>query len=181
MVKKFDYEKLMAEVEGVYAYGLLDTKDIIFLDEVREICKGNSCRKYGTNWACPPGVGTVEECKAKVMRYSKGLMYNGKYDLRSPFDWKGMMAGMAHFRGVCTELGEKMPDYCEDYMMLDLEGCDICEECTYPDASCHFPDKMHPAVESYGMLVSALAKSAGIKYDNGEGTVTYLGLILFND
>ena len=177
----FDYEKLMSEVPGVYAYGLIESKDLVFWEEVREICKGNSCRKYGTTWACPPAVGTFEECKAEAMQYKKGLMFNCKYDIRSPFDWKGMMAGMAQFKEVCAELGEKVKDYLDDFLFLDAEGCDICEECTYPDAPCRFPDKMHSSIEGYGMYVSAIAKKAGIKYDNGEGTVTYLGLILFNE
>ena len=177
----FDYERLMADVEGVFSYGLVDTKDIVFMEEVREICKGNSCRKYGTTWACPPAVGTFEECRAEVMQYDKGLMFTGKYDIRTPFDWKGMMKGLEHFKTVCAELGEKIKDYCDDYLFLDVEGCDICEKCTYPDAPCRFPEKMHASVEGYGIYVSAVAKAAGVKYDNGEGTVTYLGMILFKN
>lgn len=177
----FDYKEFMKQIPGVWEYGLLDTKDLVFLDEVREICKKNSCRKYGTTWACPPAVGTMEECRAKVMEYKKGVMFTGKYELRSPFDWRGMMKGAQEFRQVCSDIGAKIKDFCNDYFILDVEGCDLCEKCTYPDAPCRFPDKMHPSVEGYGMLVSAVAKNAGVKYDNGEGTITYLGLILFND
>ncbi|MGI5824223.1 MAG: DUF2284 domain-containing protein [Bacillota bacterium] len=177
----FDYKKMMSEIEGVWEYGLVDTKDLVFLDEVREICKANSCRKYGTTWACPPAVGTMEECREKVMQYGQGLMFTGKYRLRSPFDWKGMMKGLAEFKEICSIVDEKAKEYCRDYFILDVEGCDICEKCTYPDAPCRFPEKMHPSVEGYGMLVSAVAKKAGVRYDNGEGTVTYLGMILFNE
>lgn len=177
----FDYEKLMSEVSGVYDYGLISADDLVFLEEVRDICKGNSCRQYGKTWACPPAVGTYEECKAEAMSYKKGLMFNGKYEIKSPFDWKGMMAGKDKFKAVCTQLGEKINDYIDDYLFLDVEGCDICKECTYPNLPCRFPDKMHSSIEGYGMYVSAIAKKAGIKYDNGEGTVTFLGLILFND
>ncbi len=177
----FDYKKLMAELPGIWEYGLVDTKDLVFLEEVREICKKNDCRKYGTSWACPPGVGTLEECREKVLSYDRGLMFTGKYQLRSPFDWKGMMKGLTEFKKVCSALNDKICDYCQDYLILDVEGCDLCEQCTYPDAPCRFPEKMHPSVEGYGMLVSAVAKAAGVKYDNGEGTVTYLGLILFRD
>ena len=175
----FDYQKLVAEVPGIWEYGLVDTKDLVFLEEVREICKGNACRKYGTTWACPPAVGTMAECKAQVMQYQQGLMFTGKYSLHSPFDWRGMLKGLAEFKKVCSRMGEKIKDYCDDQLILDVEGCDLCEQCTYPSAPCRFPEKMHPSVEGYGMLVSAVAKAAGVKYDNGEGTVTYLGLVLF--
>ena len=29
---------------------------------------------YGTTWACPPAVGTLEECRDRVMAFEEGLL-----------------------------------------------------------------------------------------------------------
>jgi hypothetical protein len=40
---------------------------------------------------------------------------------------------------------------------------------------------LHHSIEGYGILVSELAKKAGVNYNNGENTITYFGSLLFND
>uniref|UniRef100_UPI002FDD09D2 DUF2284 domain-containing protein n=1 Tax=Muricomes intestini TaxID=1796634 RepID=UPI002FDD09D2 len=65
------------------------------------------------------------------------------------------------------------------YLLLGNEGCDLCETCTYPAAPCRFPQKVHPPIESMGIMVSELAKQIGIKYINGKNTITYFGALLF--
>ena len=33
--------------------------------EVRQMCASDSCHKYNKCWSCPPGCGTLEECKQR--------------------------------------------------------------------------------------------------------------------
>ena len=75
---------------GIWQTGLIDTKDLVFYEEIREICKGNVCRNYGATWACPPAIGTIEECKNRAMQYGKMLLFSIKYLLEDPFDIEGM-------------------------------------------------------------------------------------------
>jgi len=42
------------------------------------------------------------------------------------------------------------------------------------------PDRAMPSLEAYGINVSLLAKTSGMKYINGANTVTYFGAVLFN-
>ena len=35
--------------------------------EVRQMCASDSCHKYNKCWSCPPGCGTLEECKQRVI------------------------------------------------------------------------------------------------------------------
>lgn len=35
------------------------------MDEVREMCQNGNCGMYGKNWACPPGCGSLEDCRKK--------------------------------------------------------------------------------------------------------------------
>ncbi len=68
---------------GFYEYGLVDIGDIRFSQEVRKMCEANTCQKYGKTWACPPAVGTVDECAERIRAYEKMLVLTGKYDLEA--------------------------------------------------------------------------------------------------
>ena len=63
---------------GFFQYGIVDTSDIRFSQEVRAMCEVNTCQKYGKSWACPSAVRTVEECKKRIWQYEKMLVFTGK-------------------------------------------------------------------------------------------------------
>lgn len=168
------------ETAGVYQWGIVDTGDIRFLQEVRGMCEVNTCRQYGKTWACPPAVGTVEECRERIRKYEKMAVFSVKYDLEDSFDYEGMKAGMAHFKEVCRKIDAEIRSKLDKYMILSNEGCDLCRECTHPDEPCRFPEQAHGSLEGYGILVSGLAGQAGIRYINGKNTVTYFGGLAFN-
>lgn len=165
---------------GVFQSGFVDTADMRFEQEVRDMCAVNTCRKYNTSWACPPAVGTVEECRARIQQYEKFLLFSVKYDLEDSFDYDGMMAGGAAFKETCRALDNALRPLLGNYLMLSNEGCGLCKECTYPDAPCRFPDRAHGSLEGYGLFVNKLAKQAGMNYINGANTVTYFGGVAFH-
>ena len=78
---------------GFFQYGVVDTMDINFSQEVRAMCEVNTCREYGKTWACPPAVGPVDDCKKRIQQYEKMLVFSVKYDLEDSFDFEGMMEG----------------------------------------------------------------------------------------
>ena len=172
--------KNQIEESGVYEYGCVPTESVTFYHEVRKMCEVNTCGSYDKKWSCPPGVGTVEECETRCKKYKTMLVFSGKYDLEDSFDYEGMEAGQADFKKVVRALEKNISPILSDYMMLSNEGCDLCGKCTYPDP-CRFPEKVHGTIEGYGIFVSELAKSAGMKYNNGENTVTYFAALLFNE
>ena len=57
----------------VVQYEFFETAELVFSDRVRYICR-TECPQYGKSWACPPGVGTVEECRARCLRYPHALL-----------------------------------------------------------------------------------------------------------
>jgi hypothetical protein len=44
---------------------------------------------------------------------------------------------------------------------------------------CRFPEKAISSVEACGIDVMSLSKSAGVRYNNGKNTVTYIGAVLY--
>ena len=171
-------ERLAAET-GFTQWGFLSTDGLKYYPEVRKLCEGNACRGYGASWACPPAVGTVDECAARVSRYDKMLLFSRAYRLEDSFDFEGMVESLRSFKQLVDTFQDNLGDSPGDYLLLSNEGCGRCAQCTYPDAPCRFPERLHHALEGYGFVVSELANGAGIRYNNGANTVTYFGALLF--
>ena len=59
--------------------------------EVRQMCASDSCHKYNKCWSCPPGCGTLEECKQRVRKYKLGILVQTVGQLEDSMDGEGMM------------------------------------------------------------------------------------------
>ena len=64
-----------------------------------------------------------------------------------------------------------------DCMALSTEYCDICEHCAYPEAPCRFPEKMHPCLESHGIIVSELAEKFSMDFTLSPTEILWFSLI----
>lgn len=164
---------------GIHEYGFIKTKDLVFSQGVRELCQMNSCGQYGRTWACPPGVGTFEECKKKITAYENLFVFTTLHPLEDSYDFEGMMAGKERHCEICPKVVSVFQEHFSDLFVLSAEGCARCKTCTYPDAPCRFPDLLYPSIESYCVEVNRLAETAEVHYINGADTVTYFGCILY--
>lgn len=165
---------------GISQYGVIKSQQIIFSEEVRDICEKNSCRNYGTTWACPPAIGTLEACREKSLSFEHALVFNAVYPLEDSFDFEGMTQGHKMFKDVCDRLYSLVENQQTEFILLSNESCIRCNSCTYPDTPCRFSKNLYPSIEGYGILVANLAESANIKYINGQNTVTYFGMLLYD-
>ena len=163
---------------GVTAFGTLDASSIVFSGELREGCNPDQCASYGKSWACPPSVGTFEECRGRCMEYSRALMISSVYELEDAFDFETMAEGAQTFKRICETLHA---DLNVPHILLANGKCSLCDPCTYPAESCRFPEKCLHSLSGYGVYVAATAKRAGLKYNNGENTVTYFALLFYNE
>jgi predicted metal-binding protein len=162
---------------------VLDTRQIQFHEDFRKACEKNLCRKFGTNWMGPPAIGPINVLMQRAARYAHGLLFQTVHRVASSFDMKGMFeAGITHeavFRSLLERIRKEYPG--EDLLPLNAGCCSICPKCAYLDGeSCRNPDEAVSSVEAYGINVIALQKSAGLPYNSGKNTVTYVGLILFD-
>ena len=70
----------------------------------------------------------------------------------------------------------------EDWLHLGAGGCRLCPVCAKrTNEPCRHPQDAMASLETYGVAVSELAASCGMKYINGQNTVTYFGAVLFQD
>lgn len=161
---------------GVTAYGALKASDVVFSSELREGCNPNQCPNYAKSWACPPAVGTADECRNRCLQYENALLVSTVYQLEDSFDFETMAEGAEHFKHLSESLHAKLD---VPHILLANGRCALCDPCSYPDEPCRFPDKCLHSLSGYGVYVSATAKRAGILYNNGENTVTYFALLFY--
>lgn len=159
------------------------TSQISFVPEFRKACEQDTCRKYGTNWMCPPGVGSFEALKARALEFNQGLFFQTVHEVASSFDLKGMYAAKKRHDPVFREILAhfRFRPGIRRLLPLNAGACELCPRCAYLDDQepCRFPDQAFPSVESYGIDVINLEKAIGIPYFNGKNTVSYVGMILF--
>ena len=67
-----------------------------------------------------------------------------------------------------------------DGIILSTESCDICETCSYLSGEpCRYPDRMHPCLESHGVVASEIVEKHQMEYNLGGNTILWFSLILY--
>jgi predicted metal-binding protein len=161
---------------------IVSVSDIVFSEDVRKYCEMNSCGKYGKNWACPPGVGSVSELREQAHKYKKGLLVQTVHPLKSSFDLRGMMSAKKGHEEVLRNVMQMAENKygLNNTLILGAGHCDLCSECTnIIGEPCRFPEKALVSMEACGIDVMKLLKDYGVPYRHGTETVAYVGLILF--
>ncbi len=157
------------------------SKDSIsILEEVRQMCEQNACGQYGKSWTCPPAVDSLDNLKKTLTKFKTFIIVYKVYDLESSFDFEGMLSGVVDFR---TSLLNMKKDFHEGFQFLILAAgsCFLCKKCGYLDGvKCKHPDDAFISVEACGIDVMGLMKDNGLKYNNGQNTVTYIGAVLYD-
>lgn len=169
---------------GATKAAIIDPSTIAITDEIRSICEKNGCGRDGTNWCCPPGIGTLPELRERVAGFAKGLLFQCIRPLEDSFDLEGMEeAGRDHAR-VVAQMAARMRENpaLPRILPLGAGGCSLCKRCAYLDGKpCVRPQEAISSVEAYGMHVPMLLEGTGMQYTNGANTVSYVGLILYDD
>ena len=162
----------------LYQYAFIKTEDLMFSERIRWICE-HECPMYGKTWACPPAVGTVEECRQRVMAYSEGLLIATITEVSDIANIDETLATRGPHEEITREVNDIVKQQAGDTLVLSTEACAICEKCAYPCAKCRYPDKMFPCVESHGIVVTDLAEKNGIDFYTDGNLVTWFSLILY--
>lgn len=159
-------------------YAFIRPEEIPFSEKVRYICR-TECPRYGTSWACPPAVGTLEECRERCLAFEKGFIFTTVSEGADLENMDAMLAMRGGHEKITRRIVEIFRENYEEVQAFSTESCAICETCSYPDAPCRHPDYMLPSVEGQGILVTELAERHGMTFLNGSNVVTWFSLILY--
>ena len=172
------FEDFIAEYP-IYEYRLLDTKELSVAERVRIVCK-QECERYGTTWACPPAVGTLKECEARIHSYDRAIFFSSVAEVSDLMNMEEMLATRDAHEELTTKVAEylKGEGFCT--FTLSTEPCDICKECAYLKGEpCRHPERMHPCLESHGVVVSEIVEQKQMEYNLGGNTILWFSMVLF--
>ena len=159
---------------------VLPVSEIIFDPALRKLCEDNRCGKYNRNYGCPPFVGAPEDVIARAKQYENALVMQTISQLEDSYDVEGMMEAGANHNRMTAEVDKKVREKVPGAITLAAGGCTICERCACLDGEpCRFPEKVVPSLSSFCINVARTAGKCGMKYINGQDTVTYFSVILF--
>lgn len=176
-----DRERLEAQLAGLplYQYAFIRSEDLVFSERIRWICE-HECSMYNKSWACPPAVGSVEECKARCLGFENGLLIATINEVSDITNLEETLATRSDHEEITRQVLALVREQAGEAMALSTESCAACKKCTWPDAPCRRPERMFPCVESHGIVVSEMAERIGMDFYAGGNMVTWFSLILFN-
>ena len=163
----------------LYIYDFFDPKDLEFSGRIRWICE-NECPMYGKSWACPPGVGTVDQCAAKCRGFENCLMVSTIVEVADITNIDETLATRPEHEEVTNQVRDIMRELGAEPYVLSTEACTLCAHCAYLDGQpCRFPEKMHPCVESHGINVVDVLERRGLDFQFGANVVTWISLLFY--
>lgn len=173
-------EQALAELP-LYVYEEIDPKALEFSHRVRWICE-HDCPMYGKSWACPPGVGSVESCKEKCLRYNRCLMIATITEVADIANMHETLATRPDHEKITNQVRDLMREQGVEPYILSTEACAVCERCAILDGlPCRLPGRMHPCVESHGINILGLLEEHGLAFRYGENVVTWFSLLFYQD
>ena len=163
----------------LYIYDFIDPKELEFSSRIRWICE-NECPMYGKSWACPPGVGTVGQCRSRCLGYKNCLMIATITEVDDISDIDETLATRPDHEAITDQVAGLLRAQGIEPYILSTEACAICDRCAILDGEpCRHLDKMHPCVESHGINVVPVMEQCGMEFQFGCNVVTWLSLLLY--
>ena len=163
----------------LYIYDFIDPKELEFNNRIRWICE-NECPMYGKSWACPPGVGSLNQCKGKCLQHENCLLISSIVEVDDIADMEETLATRPDHEALTNEVAAIMEEMGVKPYILSTEACTVCERCAMLDGQpCRFPEKMHPCVESHCINVVPILESHGLEFQFGANVVTWISLLFF--
>ena len=165
----------------LYVYFYADPENLEFSERIRWICQ-NECPRYGKSWACPPGVGSVTQCKAKCLAYNNCLVVGTITECDDIANIDATLATRGDHEAVTNQVRELMRQQGVEPYILSTDSCAICEKCTYPQGKpCRHADVMHPCIESHGINIIPTLEANGLEFQYGENIFTWYSMLFFNE
>ena len=173
-------EEGLAELP-LYVYTYISPASLEFSERIRWICQ-HECPMYDKTWACPPAVGSVEECRQKCLGYRHCLMIGTITETDDISNMEATLATRPEHEAITGKVRDLLQAQGVTPYILSTEACAVCERCAYLDGQpCRKPDRMHPCVESHGINLIPTLEENGLPFQYGENVVTWYSLLFFND
>lgn len=178
MIDRQLLETQLAELP-LLLYIWIDPKELEFSDRVRWICE-HECPMYGKSWACPPGVGSVPECREKCLHYENCLLISTIAEVSDIANLEETLSTRKEHEEITNQVAAMLEAQSVTPFVLSSEACAICERCAVLDGlPCRHPESMHPCVEGHGINMIPTMEKHGIEFQYGGNIVTWISLLFY--
>ena len=178
MIDRVLLESQLAQLP-LYLYTWLDPSELEFSERVRWICE-HECPMYGNSWACPPGVGSVPECREKCLRHENCLLVSSVAEVSDIANLQETLSTRKEHEAITNQVADLMHAQGVMPFVLSSEACAICERCAILDGQpCRHPEYMHPCVEGHGINVIPTIEKYGLDFQYGGNIVTWISLLFY--
>ncbi len=168
----------IAKKHGFECIGRTTADKLNVREEVRSMCAADKCKAYNASWSCPPACGTIEHFREEIAKRNDVVVFQTVAQLEDEFDIDTMMdAAELHSERIPDFINE-IREFVPDCLPLAAGACTQCDDCTYPDAPCRFPDEMFVSMEAAGLVVSDVCVAANIPYNHGQDHIAYVGCVV---
>ena len=178
MLNKALLEEQLSELP-LYIYHFMTPGELEFSSRIRWICE-HECPMYGTSWACPPAVGTVDACRARCLGYKNALLISTITEVADIASIDETLATRPDHEAITNTVRDLFRAQGVEPYVLSTESCAECGRCACLDGQpCRFPERMHPCVESHGINILPIIEELGLSFQYGENVVTWFSLLLY--
>jgi predicted metal-binding protein len=148
---------------------------------IRAFCLENKCGNYGSNYMCPPYVGSLEEIRIRLKEFQRGvlLQYAKSLDVRG--DREGVRQTKTDFHNKILLIEEFLRERGINQVWGMIGGsCGLCDMCRAKlGEPCPYPDKARTSLEAIAVDVVRLLDKFGLDSEFHADKITWTGCILF--
>lgn len=171
----------LAEADGFHA-AMIATKDIPVDGKFRKFCEDNLCGKYNANYSCPPGCGTVEEVRQRLVAEEYALVLETIHEIGSYENKTAILESKKDLNIAILHLTEKLRQAGLQGFCLGYGGCPLCDPCKQVEGKpCVFPEKRISCMSAYCIDVAELAKRCDLEFAWTPSKLHLFGMIAFHE
>lgn len=164
---------------GFDRHAVIPADQLVPRPEVRALCAADRCGEHGRHHLCPPAVGTLAQCAARLHAFRHAVLVQRGYAV----DVSDRAAGEAtkrdlHERVLALEAAARAALWPAAWALM-AGSCNLCSPCTYVQGvPCAFPARARPSLESLGVDVIALVTPLGWATAFRTDRIDWIGAVL---
>lgn len=159
---------------------LINSKDLVLEDRVRDYCRQNLCGEYGINYSCPPMINTLDEFTARLKKHDKALCLSQITDYDISDDFVESIRRASELNRYVIDLEKEARDIgFDEALALTAGPCILCRPCKATENSpCMYPKLVHSSAEAVGINVFETCEKVGIDMKTPEGKIKWIVFLL---
>ena len=177
-----DMDLIKQAEEAGFQAAVISTKDIPVDGSFRKFCEDNLCGKYNANYSCPPGCGTVEEVRERLLSAEKALVLQSIYEIGSYENKEEILKSKKDLNMTILHMADMLRKDGMHCFCLGYGGCPLCDPCKQVSGEpCAFPEKRISCMSAYCIDVGKLANRCGLEFAWVPEKLFLFGMIVFRD